>query len=269
MLLNRLPFFKAFFLKATFLRTLILKVIIKVSQISYSEFINFVSKHGMGPIENRSCVKISCVVTCNDLARIDFLKEALNSIRNQSHENIQVLIVDGIGGLQKKFARSAEKLDHRFIFREFASTSPAQARNAFLKELDGDVIIFLDDDNLFLPGYFARLADWHFLNPSIEVGVFRYVLFRDQVLVDLPISRRVSMKSLSRRNVSDTSALSFKASVVFGDFWPNVDSHEDWELLKKCISVGFRIRENNSFCMLYRVHDSNRSSPMKRQQSSK
>jgi glycosyltransferase involved in cell wall biosynthesis len=269
MLSNSIFVFGRYFLKASYFRSLIFKVIVKSLPIPYTEFINYIGKQNAEPDDNGRNLKISCIVTCNDLSRLDFLVEALNSIRNQNYADIQILIVDGFGGLDRILLEREEYFDSRFVFREFASTRPSEARNAFLHELDGDVILFLDDDNLFLPGYFFELAQWHILNPSVDVGIFRYVLFKGNLLVDVPISRRLTGKILARRNVSDTSAISFKAKSVTKDLWPIMEHNEDWELLKKCLSSGYKIEINNSYGMLYRVHLTNRSAPMSRKKSSK
>lgn len=256
-----------YFLKASFLRSVLLKGILRFLPITYLDFMEFIGFQSPKPVAYERNLKISCVVTCNDVSRLDFLNEALTSIRDQNYQEIQVLIVDGFGGLHSRLLERGVTFDSRFIFREFASSRPSQARNAFLHELDGEIIIFLDDDNLFLPGYFFKLSHWHLLNPSIDVGVFRYVLFRENLLVDLPISRRLTLKNLARRNISDTSAISFKARAVAQDLWPTVEHAEDWELLKKCINLGYEIKANNSFCMLYRVHLTNRSAPMMKKKS--
>jgi glycosyltransferase involved in cell wall biosynthesis len=269
MLVNSISLFGRYFLRASYFRSLIFKVIVKSLPIPYTEFINYIGKQSGGPGDYGRNLKISCIVTCNDASRLDFLVEALNSIKNQNYADMQILIVDGFGGLNRRLLERGEYFDSRFAFREFASTRPSEARNAFLHELDGDVILFLDDDNLFLPGYFLELAQWHILNPSVDVGIFRYVLFKENLLVDVPISRKLTEKILARRNVSDTSAISFKAKSVTRDLWPISEHNEDWELLKKCLSSGYKIEINNSFCMLYRVHLTNRSAPMSRKKSSK
>lgn len=258
-----------FFLRAPYFRSLLFKLIVKSLKIPYTELIAYFGKQNGALGDFGHNLKISCIVTCNDVNRIDFLVEALNSIKNQNYTEIQILVVDGIGGLNCKLWERGDFFDSRFIFREFASTNPSEARNAFLHELDGDVIIFLDDDNIFLPGYFLELSQWHILNPTVDIGIFRYILFKDDFLVDIPISRKLTEKILARRNPSDTSAISFKAKSVTRDLWPVSEHSEDWELLKKYLELGYKIEINNRFCMLYRVHLSNRSAPMSRKKSSK
>lgn len=259
----------SYFLRAPYFRSLVFKLIVKLLNISYTDFVKYIGRQIGESVGNGCDLKISCIVTCNDVNRLDFLVEALNSIKSQDYAAMQILIVHGFGGLERKLSERGEYFDSRFVFRQFASTSPSQARNAFLHELEGDVVLFLDDDNIFLPGYFSELAQWHILHPSVDVGIFRYVLFKENLLVDVPISRRLTEKVLVRRNISDTSAISFKAKSVTTDFWPISKHHEDWELLKKCFNSGYKIEINNRFCMLYRVHLSNRSTPMSKKRSAK
>lgn len=254
--------FGNFFSKPTYLRSLLLKALVKSLPIPYVEFADYIGQQNSDSLDNERNLRISCIVTCNDLIRIDFLVEALNSIRNQEYSNIQVIIVDGFGGLHDSLLKRGEFFDSRFVFREFTSATPSEARNAFLHELHGDIIVFLDDDNLFLPGYFHKLNQWYLQNPLIDVGIFRYVLFKEKFLIDVPISRKLTKKLLVRRNISDTSAMSFNAKSVVGNLWPKSEHGEDWALLKKYFLDGYNIQINNSFCMLYRVHPTNRSTPM-------
>jgi glycosyltransferase involved in cell wall biosynthesis len=258
---NKIPFLRNIFFKATFIRTLVLKCIVRLVPITYTNFIEVYRENMKRELHSSSNMRISCVVTFNNIERLEYLREALGSIYSQNYEKIQVIIVDGTGISRDKLLEIGEEFDERFFFKKFVSKYPSQARNAFLEELKGDIIVFLDDDNVFLPGYFFNLANWHLHNEHIDVGIFRFLLFRKKELVDLPISRRFTNKNLSRRNLSDTSAISFKARVVQKNLWPNVEKHEDWVLLKNCLTSGHRIKVENSFCMLYRIHENNRSSP--------
>lgn len=264
MMLNRIPFLKSIFFRATFLRSIVLKCIVRFVPISYSNFVEIYREDIKQNSHAFKDFRISCVVTFNNLERLDYLIEALTSIHSQNYDKIQVIVVDGTGKLRKRLLEKGEVFDARFIFKNFVSKTPAQARNAFLGELTGDIIVFLDDDNVFLPGYFFNLAYWHLINESVDVGIFRFILFRKKELFDLPISRRFTQKNLAVRNLSDTSAISFKARVIHSNLWPNVEEHEDWELLKRSLIFGHKIKVNNSFCMLYRVHETNRSTPVKK-----
>lgn len=99
--------------------------------------------------------------------RPDKLRRAINSVVSQRHENWEMLIVDDGSSTARKVVQSFE--DERLRLFETSNHGPCHARNLALDHLNGEIVAYLDDDNVLDPGWLHAVA-WAFRNlPDIEV----------------------------------------------------------------------------------------------------
>lgn len=72
-----------------------------------------------------------------------FLDKCLESVVNQSYENLQIIIIDdGSNDESKEIIHSFLKKDKRFIFIEQTHGGVAMARNRGIEAADGEYLIF-------------------------------------------------------------------------------------------------------------------------------
>ena len=96
------------------------------------------------------------IPTCD---RPTTLVQALHSITTQRGPDVEVLIVnDGGAEVGQAVARFAGLLDVRLVSRA-AGAGPSTARNQAIDVAAGQYLAFLDDDDIFLPGYLASAVD--------------------------------------------------------------------------------------------------------------
>jgi GT2 family glycosyltransferase len=107
--------------------------------------------------ETRACKASVCICTYNGAARIGMVIEAL-AIQTQPKESWEVLVIDnasndGIGVVADRFIK--EKLGGcgRVVREEQPGLSFARARA--VREVRGEIICFLDDDNIPAPDFVA------------------------------------------------------------------------------------------------------------------
>jgi hypothetical protein len=88
------------------------------------------------------------------------LQDALNSVWRQSHQNWEVIVVNDGGGDVSAVLKSMPADMQAKILRIDLRTirGPAAARNVAIKAAKGDVLAFLDDDDLFAPRHLERLV---------------------------------------------------------------------------------------------------------------
>ncbi len=94
-------------------------------------------------------MKVSVIVNCHNGAK--FVKLALDSVLRQTYENIEVIFFDnyssdGTGDLVSQY-----KDDRVRYFRSDTFLSLGQARNQALRRADGQLIAFLDSDDIWMP----------------------------------------------------------------------------------------------------------------------
>ena len=83
----------------------------------------------------------------------DYIAEALTSVLNQTHQNLEVLIVDDAStdNTIETVSQFAKK-DHRITLEKLEINSgAATARNTAIKKAKGSYISFLDSDDKWLP----------------------------------------------------------------------------------------------------------------------
>jgi GT2 family glycosyltransferase/LmbE family N-acetylglucosaminyl deacetylase len=116
----------------------------------------FVEASGFSLLKKREGALVSVVARTKD--RPALLREALNSLLLQTYRNLEVVVVNDGG----------KKVDH--ILQDFSglpieyvehkeSKGRAAAANAGLKKAQGDLVNFLDDDDLLYPDHVATLVE--------------------------------------------------------------------------------------------------------------
>lgn len=94
------------------------------------------------------------------------LKEAMTSLVAQTHRDWEVIVV-GDGSTPKA---ALETADPRFqMVRHSVSLGGAAAKNTGLRHARGEIVAFLDDDDLYAPEYLARAVEALRLRPDLDV----------------------------------------------------------------------------------------------------
>lgn len=91
--------------------------------------------------------------------RIELLKRAIQSIKEQTYPNIELLIVDD-GSTDDTYAyltKLSKTMSNLSIFRHEQSIGACAARNLAIKNAQGEFVTGLDDDDLFLPNRISSL----------------------------------------------------------------------------------------------------------------
>ena len=102
--------------------------------------------------------KVSVIIP--SFNRYKYLLNAINSIKNQTYDNYEIIVVnDGSteDGYQSSELKKMAKVIHveRNSTPDWGGSRPA-VRNYGISEASGDYIAFLDDDDLWLPSKLER-----------------------------------------------------------------------------------------------------------------
>ena len=103
-------------------------------------------------IEFVNGIKVSVIIPFKD--RYDMLIEAIESVKSQTHQNIELILVDD--GSESDYTlqfsnMSPEGAIRETVYLKQGNQGPAVARNLGVLYATGDYIAFLDSDDLFLP----------------------------------------------------------------------------------------------------------------------
>lgn len=160
--------------------------------------------------------KISIIICAYN--REEYLKRCLNSVKNQTLKNIEIICADdgSTDNTLDVFRKYANK-DHRFKFFTQKNSGPGVARNKAIKMATGEYIMFLDSD------------DWIELNTCED-------LYKKVKLNDLDILLFL-MKNYSEETGEYYEDSYYNLTPIPDDFENKVFSHEDISNIIFSISI--------------------------------
>lgn len=89
-----------------------------------------------------------------------YLRRCLDSIRLQTHQNIEVLLIDdGSTDSSKTICEEYLETDSRFKLISQENCGSSAARNTGLSKASGDYVAFVDADDSVLPEFLSKLLD--------------------------------------------------------------------------------------------------------------
>jgi glycosyltransferase involved in cell wall biosynthesis len=181
------------------------------------------------------------LVTCD---RPRFLADALAGIAMQEHAPLEVRVGDDGGGSAASVVDSLALLEVTLL--PLAVGQAGAARNAAAAGARGDVLAFLDDDDLWKPGHLAGLSR-AFLDAGIGLAWRDCEVVRERLADDgerVPLERRRLARdwddALMRRNdYLPPSAFAIRRSLFesLGGFDEALRYSEDWDLLLRAAAA--------------------------------
>jgi len=179
--------------------------------------------------------------------RPGFLKRAIDSVLNQSYENVDVIVVDdnNDGDLYRReteILMSAYQENKRVSYiKHSRNLNGAAARNTGIKESTAEYIAFLDDDDFYLPEKIERQVKVMDAARSEDGGcccfhVRRYKRFAYKVYtVGINYTGDYRFEFLSGLTSLPSSTLLLKSKVFeeIGGFDESFERHQDLEFLMR------------------------------------
>ncbi|MTJ11802.1 glycosyltransferase [Anabaena sp. UHCC 0187] len=96
-----------------------------------------------------------------------YLAEAIENVKNQDYQPLEIIVIDD-GSTDKTGEVAAEFKDNiRYIYQE--NSGPSAARNRGIKMAKGDVIAFLDVDDLWSDDKLQLQTNYLVENPLIDI----------------------------------------------------------------------------------------------------
>ena len=121
----------------------------------------------LAPVTTRS-PKVSVLVTNYNMGR--FVVESVRSALSQSYQNLEIVICDD-GSVDDSFARIEANFasNARVTYFTRPNTGQAGAMNAAFARATGELIAFLDSDDVWLPNRLSRVVDRFATSPGLGV----------------------------------------------------------------------------------------------------
>ncbi len=206
--------------------------------------------------------KISVVIPAYNARK--FIAEAIESVLAQTLPAHEIIVVDdgstdGTGEFVKeRYARRVKVIQQE-------NKGASAARNTGIHEATGNILQFLDADDLLLPNKFEVQLDFWRRNPEFDIVYCDYLYFRNGELpTTIPPARPLPqgnlLEILVNHNVVSTlhSALVPRQVVeAVGGFREGLPVGEDRDFWIRCSLQGFTFGYVPKVLVLYRRHGAN------------
>jgi glycosyltransferase involved in cell wall biosynthesis len=112
-------------------------------------------------------VTVVIPVYCHTEDHKAYLRETLQSVAAQTYRDFEVVIVDDVSPIEiGPIVESVEGLPTTRIIRNAENVRQAESRNIGVRHAEGELIAFLDHDDLWLPNKLQRQVDAIGANPD-------------------------------------------------------------------------------------------------------
>lgn len=192
------------------------------------------------------------ITTCN---RPAFLKEALIGISKQTLKPKEVIVVNDCSEISYESALDAiKKVNGKHILLKERSGAN-RARNFGIEECSGEIIAFLDDDDIWLPNYLSEISAQYQSGADAVVAGFKQ-LGKENVVV-INSDAEVTKTSLLRGNTyCGMSGFSCRREILeqlqFDETLPN---GQDWDMFVRLLTREMDFRNIPKALFLYRFQN--------------
>ena len=210
---------------------------IQISQDKYStkamQINSFNIQKSLPQLENK--FKVSIIMPTYNRAFI--IKRAINSILNQTFSNYELIICDDGSTdnteelLKRDYARYFKS--GKFIYLKLEHYGVSKARNMGLKRSNGDLVAYLDSDNLWKPEFLEKMVGLFDSNPKFKSAYCALQVY-DQVknkyfVLNSPYNRNKILMG----NYIDLNVFIHRRELyeLFGGFNETLERLVDWDLI--------------------------------------
>jgi glycosyltransferase involved in cell wall biosynthesis len=191
-------------------------------------------------------LSISVIIPVHN--RCQFLSEALDSVLCQQYEPLEILVVDD--GSTDNVRNWLFKYSGRVEYMRQEHRGPGAARSAGVRRAQGDLIAFLDNDDLFTPSHLNRLGGCIEADPDVQIAQGQLRNFRDEEGTKFWCSPAYYLSSLPsaiyRRKLFESVGID--ESLRFG---------EDLDFFIRCWEHNIKKVTVDHLSLLYRRHGDN------------
>lgn len=123
--------------------------------------------------------KISVIITTYN--RKEYLKKAIESVLKQTYKNYEIIIIDDFSqdGTTEEIKKMYQNYNNISIYRNEENKGPGISRKYALdKKAEGEYLIFLDDDDIFIDSeYFEKAVKLFEENEKISMVCCNHIVY--------------------------------------------------------------------------------------------
>lgn len=169
--------------------------------------------------------------------RIDYLEKAIESILNQTYKNYEIIIVNDYPADKNNIDNLISKFNNIAIIHNTFTGGGNMARNLGILNSEGDLIAFLDDDDVWVPEKLALHLEAHLQHPEAGLVFSDCIyIYDDPFIKNHSTSYRLPesiVKSMGEAKFcpATTSMVTIRRECIkkCGIFDETLSSFQDWD----------------------------------------
>jgi glycosyltransferase involved in cell wall biosynthesis len=206
--------------------------------------------------------RVSIIIPAHNAAR--FVGQAIESVREQTYRDWEIVVVDDGSHDDTWELLQAAGPQVRSFHREHAG-GPAVARNLALEHATGELVAFLDADDLLLPRYLESQLAYYDVSSESRQGTVGLVTCDAKILIDEQYAPYTHLQCIPDRYAPITLERELRLNVIYGAclvpsavgetvgwFDAELFGTEDYGLWIKILEGGYRAVLNEEVLAVYR-----------------
>ena len=194
-----------------------------------------------------------------------FMKQTLESVYAQSYKNFEVVCVDD--GSTDGSSEIIKRFDPRVIYQFQVNKGQSAARNAGIHLSHGDLIAFLDADDIWFPeklklqvNYFLDHPEVSMIHSNMSIGTNDSIITPALPIIKRHIGFSIFDELYLGNFITTASAVVLRSEClkVTGLFDENFRNAEDYDLWLR-VAANFKVGYQDVVMGIYRVHGDNLS----------
>lgn len=185
-----------------------------------------------------------------------FLEEALQSVFDQTYQNMEIIVVDD--GSTDNSADIAQRYPGvNYIYQENQGVSVA--RNTAITKAKGEFIAFLDSDDFWMPDKLSIQIEYMLRNPEFRITTTDKTNFLEPG-TQLPNHlKQIDNWETMEENIPSTMVVHHSVFKEIGNYSPDYRASEDIEWIWRATDASISIKKVEKNLVRRRLHGSNLS----------
>ena len=213
------------------------------------------------PSEAISSDAMSIAIVTPSFNHSKYLPATIDSVLMQAYPRLNYCVQDGAS--TDGTAEVLRSYGSRLIWRSENDDGQAQAVNRAFSKCDGDIMAYLNSDDVLLPGTLAYVARAFREHPEIDVVYGnRIFIDRDGLEIGRAVLPRHDAKTLCWADYVPQETMFWRRRVweAVGPLDKSFQYALDWDFILRAQHAGFKFLRLPRFLACFRVHDDQKTS---------
>jgi len=202
---------------------------------------------------------VSVIIPAYNAVR--YIKETLESVFSQTYKHYQIIVVNDGSPDTPELDELLLPYMYRITYIKQENRGLAGARNTGLRAATGNLVAFLDADDIWMPEYLAEQTKFLSEHPEYDLVYCNARFFGDSVYDGMEYMKvcpsegeATAVAIISRRCHVFVSATARREAMLAVAFDESLRSCEDFDCWLRFTSAGYRIGYHRKILVRYRKH---------------